>query len=175
MMIDGRAKILKLAPGSSRCHHARCFFGPFRFARFPGLPNPVFDISTAIGPVYFSQGPVSPPSIERQNPLLGFVLARVAGRDIGQIDRQNIGNQDFRGMTAANTAGPVFVGKVLAEGTLGARAIFWRAARADLARSVSDDPNCTFAERAVLISLFGAQPEAGSFSGTRHSDLMCSM
>jgi len=77
----------------------------------------------------------------------------MAGRDIGQIDCQNIGDQDFIGMTAADTAGPVFVGKVFAEGTLGARAILWRAARADLARSVSYDPNGTLAERSPISGL----------------------
>jgi hypothetical protein len=42
-------------------------------------------------------------------------------------------------MTAAGTVWLVF--EVFAKRALGARAIFWRAARADFARPVSDDPD----------------------------------
>ena len=35
--------------------------------------------------------------------------------DIGQVDRQDVGDQDFRGMTAAGTIWFVFVGEVLAK------------------------------------------------------------
>jgi hypothetical protein len=43
-------------------------------------------------------------------------------------------------MTAPAPVGLVFVGEVFAEGALGPRAILCSAARADLVRSVSDDP-----------------------------------
>ena len=42
-------------------------------------------------------------------------------------------------MTAPGAVWLVFIGKVLAKRALGARAILWRAARADFARPVSDD------------------------------------
>ena len=135
----------------------------------------VLDIRSAVGAVHVGQRLIGPPFVERQYALLGFVLARVPRGDVDEIDRQNVGDQDFRGMTAARSVGLVLVGKVLAEGALGARAILCSAARADLARSVSDDPHCALAERAVGVSFFGAEPEAGSFGGTRHSALISSM
>jgi hypothetical protein len=95
--------------------------------------------------------------------------------DVGEVDREDVGDQDFRGMTAALSVGLVLVGKMLPEGALGARAIRCSAARADLARSVSDDPNCALAERAVGISFFGTEPETGTFCGTRHSALISSI
>ena len=78
-------------------------------------------------------------------------------------------------MTATGSVGLVFVGEVLAERSLGVRAIFCSAARADLARSISDDPDRALAERAVGVSLFGSKPQASSFSGTRHRSLICSI
>jgi hypothetical protein len=75
-------------------------------------------------------------------------------------------------MTAAPAVGPVLVGEMFAEGTFGARAIFWSAARADLARSISDDPDRALAERAIEVSLFGPEPEAGAFRWTRHRALI---
>src|SRR5262249_6268092 len=99
----------------------------------------------------------------------------MARSDVGQIDRENISDQDFRGMTAARSVRPVFVGKVLAEGALRTRAIFCNAARADLARSVSNDPHGALAESAVGISFFGAQPETGPLGWTRHRSLIFSI
>jgi hypothetical protein len=95
--------------------------------------------------------------------------------DVGQVDRQDVGDQDFRGMTAAGAVWLVFVGEVLAKRALGARAIFWRSARADLARSVSDDPDCPFSERAIGLPLLGSKPQAGAFPRTRHSALISSI
>jgi hypothetical protein len=68
-------------------------------------------------------------------------------------------------MTAALSVGLVLVGKMLAEGALGARAIRCSAARADLARSVSDDPNCALAERAVGIRSSGRSQRRAPFAG----------
>ena len=62
-------------------------------------------------------------------------------------------------MTAALSIGPVLGGEVLAEGSLGALAIFWSAARADFARSISDDPNRPLAQGAIGVSVFRAKPE----------------
>jgi hypothetical protein len=78
-------------------------------------------------------------------------------------------------MTATDPVGQVLVCEVRTEGALGARAILCSAARADLARSVSDDPDRAFAERAVSISFFGAEPETDPFCGTRHSALISSI
>jgi hypothetical protein len=103
------------------------------------------------------------------------VFARVLRGNVHQIDRQNIGDQDFRGITSALSVGLVLVGEVLAEGALGALAILCRAARTDLTRSVSDDPYRSLAERAVEVSFFGTEPETDAFCGTRHSFLMSSM
>src|SRR5262249_24306376 len=118
---------------------------------------------------------IRPPGVEREYALFGFVLAGVPWGDVGEIDGQNVGDQDFRGMTAAPTVGLVLAGKVLAERELGARAIFCSAARADLVRSISDDPYRTLAECAVRVLLFGAQPQAGPLGATRHSALMSSI
>src|ERR1700722_16678044 len=95
--------------------------------------------------------------------------------DISQVDREDVGDQDFRGMTAAGTVWLVFVGEVLAKRALGARAILWRAARADFARSVSDDPHRPLSERAVAVSLLGSKPQASAFPWTRHGALISSV
>src|SRR4051794_19844451 len=99
------------------------------------------DISPGVCAVHISERLIRPPGVKRENALFCFLLACVPWSDIGQIDGQHVGNQDFRGMTAALSIGLVLVGEMLAEGSLGARAIFCSAARADLARSVSDNPN----------------------------------
>ena len=78
-------------------------------------------------------------------------------------------------MTTPGAIGLVLVGKMLSEDAFGARAIFRSAARANFARSVSDNPHRAFAERSVRASLFGTEPEASSFCGTRHSALISSI
>jgi hypothetical protein len=78
-------------------------------------------------------------------------------------------------MTAAFSVGLVLGREVLAEGSLGARAIFWRAARADFTRSISNDPNRALSERAVGVSVLGTKPETDSFWGTRHKALIFSI
>jgi hypothetical protein len=75
-------------------------------------------------------------------------------------------------MTAAGAIGSVLVCEVLAECALGALAILCSAARADLARSVSDDPHRTLAEGAIEVPLFWPKPKADSFCGTRHNSLI---
>jgi hypothetical protein len=86
-----------------------------------------------------------------------------------------IGDQDFRGITDAGMVWLVFVGEVLANRALGARAIFCRAARADFARSVSDESDRTVSERAVGVLLLGSKPRASAFPWTRHSALIFSI
>jgi hypothetical protein len=135
----------------------------------------VFDIGSAAGAIHVRKRPLAPPRIQRQHALLGLVLSRMAWGDVGQVDRENIGDQDFRGMTAAFPIWLVFVGKVRSERSLGARASLCNAARADLARSVSNDPPPSPAERAVDISFFGTQPETGAFCCTRHNALIFSI
>jgi hypothetical protein len=76
-------------------------------------------------------------------------------------------------MTTAGTVWLVFVGEVLAKRALGARAIFWRAARADFARPVTDDPDCSLSERAVRVPLLGSK--ANALPWTRHSALIFSI
>jgi hypothetical protein len=75
-------------------------------------------------------------------------------------------------MTTTGSVRLIFSGEVLAEGALRACAIFCNAARADLARSISDDPYGALAESAVGISFFGAQPDTGPLGWTRHSSLI---
>jgi hypothetical protein len=136
------------------------------------LSSAVLDIGAAIGAIHLGKRPVGPPSIKCEHTLLGLLLAGVVRGNIGQVDRQNVGNQDFGGLTAAGSAGLIFVSEVVAKGTLGARAIFRSAARANLERSVSDDPNCSLSERTVGISLFWPKPKASPFPWTRHSSLI---
>ena len=76
-------------------------------------------------------------------------------------------------MAAAGTVWLVFVGEVLAKRALGARAIFWRAVRADFARPISDDPDRPL--RAVGVPLLGSEPQASAFPWTRHSALIFSI
>jgi hypothetical protein len=78
-------------------------------------------------------------------------------------------------MMAAGTVWLVFVGEVLAKRALGARAIFWRAARADFARPVSDDPDSPLSERALGVPLLASKPRASAFPWTRHSALISSI
>ena len=70
-------------------------------------------------------------------------------------------------MTAAGTVWlGLFVGEVLAKRALGARAIFWRAVRADFARPISDDPDRPLLERAVGVPLLGSARGALSLDAT---------
>ncbi|MFY9828619.1 MAG: hypothetical protein WAK69_08390 [Rhodoplanes sp.] len=122
------------------------------------MSGSVLYIGPAIRAVHIGERLVGPPGIKRQNALLRFVLARVPWSDIGEVDCQDVGDQDLSGMTSARAVGPVFSGEVLTERALGARAILCSAARADLARSVSDAPNGSLPERAVWVSILGAEP-----------------
>ena len=70
--------------------------------------------------VYVGQRLITPPSIQREYTLLGFILARMQWGNVDQVYRENVGNQDFRGMTAAGAIGLVLVCEVLAESALGA-------------------------------------------------------
>ena len=101
----------------------------------------MLDIGAAVCAVHIGQRLIRPPAIKSEHTLLRFLLASMPGGDVHQIDGQDIGDEDFRGMTAALSVGLVLTGKVLAESALGARAILCRAARADFAWSVSDDPH----------------------------------
>ena len=114
-MIDRGAQIFELAPCRSRRHHARRRSGLFRPCGLPGLSGAVLDIGSAVGAVYLGERLLRPPSVKRKHPLLRFVFARMPWSDIGQVDRQDVGDQDFRGMTAAGTIWFVFVGEVLAK------------------------------------------------------------
>jgi hypothetical protein len=79
--------------------------GLFRSCGLPGLSSAVLDVGAAIGAIHLGKGPVRPPSIKGEHALLGLLLAGVMGGNIGQVDRQNVGNQDFGGLTAADPAG----------------------------------------------------------------------
>jgi hypothetical protein len=107
--------------------------------------------------------------------LLGLILARVTRGNIRQVNRKDIGNQNFSGMTAAGAAWLVLVGEVLTKGTLGARAIFCKAARADFARSISNDPDRPLSERTIRVPVFGPKPEASALPWTRHAALISSI
>jgi len=78
-------------------------------------------------------------------------------------------------MAPARAVRLVFVCKVLPNLPLGVMAILCSAARANLAGSVSNNPNCSLAECAVGVSFLGTEPESDSFGWTRHSDLMRSI
>ena len=78
-------------------------------------------------------------------------------------------------MTTAGSVWLVLIGEMLAERALGSRAIFCRAARADFARSLSDDPDRPLSDPAVGVSPFWPKPQAGAFPWTRHNSLISSI
>ena len=68
-------------------------------------------------------------------------------------------------MTAVGAIGLVLVCEVLAEGALGAFAILCSAARADLARSVANDPHGALAEGAIEVRSSGRSQRRIPFAG----------
>src|SRR5262249_16806811 len=174
-MIDRRPQVFQFTSRSRLADHPR------RVARFvglgglPRLRSAVVDVGAAVGAVHFRKRSILPPFIKRQNALLDFLLARALRRDIGEIDRKHVGDQDLSGMTFATAIRLILAGKVVAERSLGAFAILCRAARADLAQSVSDDPDRALAERPVGAPLFRAEPETSPFGWTRHRALQSSI
>jgi hypothetical protein len=117
-------QILKLAPCGGGRHHARRPPRLIGLSRLPALRGTAFDIGAAIGAVYIHQGAVGPPGIERQHTLLGFLLAGVTWGDVAEVDREHIGDQDFRGMTAAPAVGLVLVGEVCSPRARSERAVW---------------------------------------------------
>src|SRR5215467_4010528 len=130
----------------------------------------MLDVSAAVGAVHVRKGhaPRAPPRIERPKSLLYLALASAVRSNVGQIDHQHFGDED-------PAAGLILVGEVFAERPLGAFNIFCSAARADFARSISDDPDRALAERAVRVSLFRAEPSASPFGWARHRALQSLM
>jgi hypothetical protein len=90
---------------------------------------------------------------ERQDTLLRLLWPGVLPRLVGEIDVQDIEDEDVSGMTVPITWGSVFAGKVLGKRPLSPRAVFSSAARADLTRSVADDPGRVTDELAARVTL----------------------
>jgi hypothetical protein len=92
MVIDGCSKILEFAPSGCSGHLPCRPPSHVRLGRFPHLPLSVFDIGPAGRTVHRTKGPIAPPRIERQNTLLGFDLTSVLRRNVGEVDRQYVGD-----------------------------------------------------------------------------------
>jgi hypothetical protein len=87
------SQILKFAPCGGGRHHT---WRPPRLGgpgRLPALPGAVLDIGAAIGAVHVSKRAIRPPRIERQDTLLGLILAGVPRCNVFEIDRQYVGNR----------------------------------------------------------------------------------
>jgi hypothetical protein len=78
-------------------------------------------------------------------------------------------------MTAALARDFIFGGNILCEGFFSPLAVVSSAARADLVRSVSDDPCGASNESALRVALFRLKPQSGTFGWSRHSFLISSM
>jgi hypothetical protein len=120
------------------------FRWPFDHRRIPGPPLPVWSGSVGATARNLPRGASSDnyPHVSRDLETASpaqqkkWITARsgvdaagcilVAGSNV--VNAWIVGDQDFRGMTAAGTVWLVFVGEVLAKRALGARAIFWRTA-----------------------------------------------
>jgi hypothetical protein len=77
---------------------------------------------------------------ERQNALLRFLWSSVLARLVGEINVQDVEDEDVGWMAVPIARGSVLAGKVLGKRPLSPRAVLSSAARADLTRSVADDP-----------------------------------
>ena len=91
----------------------------------------MFDVRATISTVHVSKCAISPPSVESKHPLFCLILTGMPWRDVLQIDRQDVSDEDFSGMTSATPIGLVFVCEVFRDCALGADAILCSAARAD--------------------------------------------
>src|SRR6185437_14199744 len=98
--------------------HPGCVSSLLRLRRFPALTSAVFYIRSAVLAIHIGQSSLSPPGIKREDALFGFAFTRVARSNVSQIDRQNVRDQDFRGMTTTGSVRLIFFGEVLAEGAL---------------------------------------------------------
>src|SRR5258707_3311790 len=94
---------------------------------------------------------------------------------VGQIDVQNIEDQDFRGMPTALSGDCVCSGDVFGEVLFSPLAVISSAARADFMRAVSDDPRCPPCEPSLLVALFRFKPQSGIFCWSRHLTLISLM
>ena len=70
----------------------------------------MLDVGAAVGAVYIGQRSLAPPCIEREHALLGFILACVPRRNIGEIDRQNTPALDRLGFAVVRSQGTAFAG-----------------------------------------------------------------
>jgi Mrp family chromosome partitioning ATPase len=90
---------------------------------------------------------------ERQDALLRFLWPGVLPRLVGEIDVQDVEDEDVTWMAVPIARGSVLAGKVLGKRPLSPRAVLSSAARADLTRSVADDPGCVTDELATRVAL----------------------
>src|SRR5262249_1830712 len=135
--------------------------GLFRSARSPLLFGSPGHVVAAKFPVYVGECVRLPEISERQNPLLGLLGSCVIGRLVGELDVQHVEDEALRGMTTALAGGgAVLLGEVLAERGFSSRAVFSKEARADFARSVTDDPARVALPLAVGVDFFRFEPES---------------
>jgi len=117
------------------------------------LANAPSHILTAALAVYIRKRVRLPKVSQGQNALFGFLWPGVPPRFISEIDVQDVEDEDVSGMTVPITRGSVFAGKVLGKRSLSPRAVLSSAARADLTRSVADDPGRITDEIALQVAL----------------------
>ena len=175
MMVDRRAQVFQFTSGCALRHQPRCVAGLLWLGRFPPLAYSPRHIVPTPRPIHVGKRVRLPEVSERHHPLPGFLRPRMVPRLVGEIDVQDVEDEDFSGVTVFVAGDLVFAGDVLGEGSFSSRAVLSSAARADFARSVADDPGCVADEVAAGVTLFGFEPEPCAFCWSRHLSLMDSI
>ncbi|MFC3642322.1 hypothetical protein [Aquibium oceanicum] len=99
----------------------------------------------------------------------------VAGHDVGQVDVDDVGDQDPVGVASALARRPVLFADEFGEPLLSAFAVASAAASADEGRSVADEPSGRVAQAPVGLAGFVAPDEACPFRRPRHFSLISSI
>jgi hypothetical protein len=92
VVIDRRAKVLKLAPCGSPSDKPWCVAGLLRLRGSPPLANPPTHVFPAAGAVHARERVGLPEVGQRQDSLLRLVGPYMLGCNVGKINIQNIEN-----------------------------------------------------------------------------------
>jgi hypothetical protein len=153
MMVDGGAKVLQFPACGCLGHQPRPISRLVRFGRSPRLTDTPCNIIAAALAVYVRKRVGLPKVGERQDTLLRLLWPGVLPRLVGEVDVQDVEDEDVSWMTVPIARGSVFAGKVPGKRPLSPRAVLSSAARADLTRSVADDPGRVTDEFTARVAL----------------------